>query len=173
MNKYLLVAEQIVGKKFDKDYEHYGLLVLSCYALLTKFKDYQEIIENIFNNCKFHLDSKALDKILKDNKISIKRINHTVKDLEKAAGLAINGKSLLLKKRKLFKNNNNDSNNLKIVCTTNNGVNETLNTIVHELAHLVKSSVNNHFFDNYGNEIIRSGMNLIIIEKLIGISMIP
>lgn len=155
MDIKLLFAEQIVENKFSKEDNNYGLLVLSCYGLLTKFEDYYDIIKEIFNTCEFYIENKSIIDLLKEKDIDSKSLFPEIAEIYYTHGLTVNGKHASIIDGKDFNPKNH-----QIFCSTMYGENDTLNTLVHELAHLVKSSINSSFIKLDESIILRNGINL-------------
>lgn len=145
MKDRLLLAEQIVSSRFKKDNIYYGMYVLSCYGLLTKYEDYSDIIKKLFETCEFYITNKQL-----------KELNYDIYEFDvnddngEILGFSDIGKDCYIDNDELIIYNYT---NPKFFCSTKNGPNETINTVIHELSHLIKSSIKTFYKEN--NSIIQ------------------
>ena len=140
MNDKFILAEQIVSSRFKKDNLYYGLYVLSCYGLLTKFEDYTDIIKYLFKDCEFYTTEKPL------NELNYESYEFNIdNDFGEVVGLSDIGRDFYLEEDKLITYNYT---NPKIFCSTVNGPNETINTVIHELSHLIKSCIKTFYKEN-------------------------
>lgn len=155
MNEKLIQAEKIVSKRFKKNNENYGILVLSCYGLLTKFENYTPLIEDLYENCEFYIGNKPLIELLKKEGFNFKFINKHI-NLNKLVGLAATGDCFLF----ASKRNPYEISQPKIFCSTIDKETEALDTMIHELSHLLKSRINGIYMDSKGYIINRSGLQL-------------
>ena len=70
MKELLKQAESIINKRFDKNDPNYGLLVMGCFALLSKFgEDYTPIVERVMLETEFYIGKKPLSELLKEGGI--------------------------------------------------------------------------------------------------------
>lgn len=159
MTELLEKSEQIVSKNHNEDYEYYGLLVLTCYALLCKFEPYEEIIKELFDTCEFHIENKPLFQIIYKENFSIETINSHL-DLGSLVGLANSGEDLHYDAELDCYIKTPPS----IYCSAECDATELLDTTIHELAHLVKGRINNSFIDEDNNSYKRSGIQLMCEE---------
>ena len=69
MNR-LIEAESIVRQRYSEDDPNYGLLVMGCYALLSKFGDlYYPIVEKVMLETDFYIGDKPLSELLAEGGI--------------------------------------------------------------------------------------------------------
>lgn len=162
MNEKLIQAEKIVAKRFNKNDENYGILVLSCYGLLTKFENYTPLIENIYETCEFYIGNKPLIELLKNEGFNLKLINKHI-DINSLVGLSATGECFLFASKRSFYTKAQP----KIFCSTVDKETEALDTMIHELSHLLKSKINGIYTDSKGNIINRSGLQISIKNKCI------
>lgn len=144
MNKLLRQSEYIVNKRFDESDENYGLLVIRCYALLSKFGElYSPIVEKVMLNTDFYIGKKPLSLLLEeggieaedafrgdeyyDNELTVTAISSP------GVYLSISEVGTIIFER----------DTPAIFCTTiDEDATTVLNAFVHEASHLVKSTVN-------------------------------
>lgn len=155
MNEKLIQAEKIVAKRFNKNDENYGILVLSCYGLLTKFENYTPLIENIYETCEFYIGNKPLIELLKNEKFNFRLINKHM-DINSLVGLSATGDCFLFTSKK----DSYTKEQPKVFCSTVDKETEALDTMIHELSHILKSRINGIYMDSKGNIINRSGLQL-------------
>lgn len=155
MNEKLIQAEQIVSKRFNPKDENYGILVLSCYALLTKFENYTPVIKELYETCEFHIGNKPLVELLQDEKFSFKILDKHL-NVNTLVGLSTTGNNSFFESKK----NCYTKTTPKIFCSTIDKETEALDTMIHELSHLIKSRINNVYIDSKGNIIKRSGLQI-------------
>lgn len=159
MKEKLVKAEEIVGQRFHKSDCYYGLLVLSCYALLTKFENYIDIIDHRFQTTQFYIENEPIDKLLlrTGNTVMMNDIN--IKTLERVLGLSNSGNVFLLNKnQKLVRAKQGNG---EVLCTITGDYNQDLNTLIHELSHLIKSFMNSIFIAGKDTAITRNGLSVI------------
>lgn len=162
MNKFLKDAEEIIRWKYSEDDPNYGLLVLGCYALLSKFgEEYLPIVEKVMYETEIHISDKSLKEMLEGTDVEVEfgfdeeELNE--EDMVVTAvsmpgyqlDLSETG-SILYKKRVPA-----------IYCSTKEENNNTvLNAFVHEASHLVKSAINNISQNKNNGFLLRSGLNV-------------
>lgn len=162
MNKLLRQSEYIVNKRFDESDENYGLLVIGCYALLSKFGElYSPIVEKVMLNTDFYIGKKPLSLLLEeggieaedafrgdeyyDNELTVTAISSP------GVYLSISEVGTILFERETP----------AIFCTTvDEDATTVLNAFVHEASHLVKSTVNVVYSDSPTHFLIRNGLNI-------------
>ena len=162
MNKLLRQSEYIVNKRFDESDENYGLLVIGCYALLSKFGElYSPIVEKVMLNTDFYIGKKPLSLLLEeggieaedafrgdeyyDNELTVTAISSP------GVYLSISEVGTILFERETP----------AIFCTTiDEDATTVLNAFVHEASHLVKSTVNVVYSDSPTHFLIRNGLNV-------------
>lgn len=161
MNR-LLEAESIVRQRYNEDDPNYGLLVMGCYALLSKFGDlYYPIVEKVMLETDFFIGDKPLTELLieggidaedafrgdeyYDNELSVTAISSP------GVYLSISEEGKILFER----------DTPAIFCTTlDSDATTVLNAFVHEAAHLIKSTVNVVYSDSPTHFLIRNGLNI-------------
>ena len=162
MNKYLKQAENIVSRRFDTSDENYGLLVMGCFALLSKFGDeYLPIVEKVMLETDFYIGKKPLSELLADGGISAEDAfrGEEFYDTEVTV-TAISSPGV-----ELWVNDHGkimmEKDTPAIFCTTMNADATTiLNAFVHEAAHLVKSTANIIYSNSKKHFLIRNGLNI-------------
>lgn len=162
MNKYLRQAESIVSRKFDKSDENYGLLVMGCFALLSKFGgEYLPIVEKVMLETNFYIGKKPLSELLNEGSISAEDAfrGEEFYDTEVTV-TAISSPGVMLwinDDGKIMMEKDTPA----IFCTTIDGDATTiLNAFVHEVAHLIKSTVNVVYSDSPKHFLVRNGLNI-------------
>lgn len=161
MNR-LLEAESIVSQRFDKDDPNYGLLVMGCYALLSKFGDlYYPIVEKVMLETDFYIGNKPLSDLLLEGGIEPEYAfrGEEFYDTELSV-TAVSSPGVYL--------SISDTNSIlferdtpAIFCTTlDTDATTILNAFVHEAAHLIKSTVNVVYSDCPTHFLIRGGLNI-------------
>lgn len=135
MDENLALAYKIVDKRFSKDEKNYGIYVLGCYGLLSKFGDeYSPLIEDFFSECEFYVDDKPLSQLTAQANFEVDNDD----DITKVA-LSCNGHSFSVE---------NNTIEYEVIpkkifcCTSNNDNNDILNCFIHEGSHIIKSYVN-------------------------------
>lgn len=162
MEKIFKDAEDIIKWKYNEDDPNYGLLVLGCFALLSKFgEEYFPIVEKVMMETEIHISDKSLKVMLQDTDIDIEygfdeeELNED--DMVVTAvsmpgyqlDLSDTG-SILYRKRIPA-----------IYCSTKEENNNTiLNAFVHEASHLVKSTINNISQNKNNSFLLRNGLNI-------------
>lgn len=161
MNKYLRQAESIISRRFDKSDENYGLLVMGCFALLSKFGDeYLPIVEKVMLETDFHIGNKPLSELLNEGGISAEDAfrGEEFYDTEiTVTAISSPGIDLWVEDGKIMMEKETPA----IFCTTIDGDATTiLNAFVHEVAHLIKSTVNVVYSDSPKHFLVRNGLNI-------------
>ena len=161
MNKYLRQAESIISRRFDKSDENYGLLVMGCFALLSKFgDDYLPIVEKVMLETDFHIGNKPLSELLNEGGISAEDAfrGEEFYDTEMTVtAISSPGIDLWVEDGKIMMEKETPA----IFCTTIDGDATTiLNAFVHEVAHLIKSTVNVVYSDSPKHFLVRNGLNI-------------
>lgn len=161
MNKYLRQAESIISRRFDKSDENYGLLVMGCFALLSKFGDeYLPIVEKVMLETDFHIGNKPLSELLNEGGIAAEDAfrGEEFYDTEiTVTAISSPGIDLWVEDGKIMMEKETPA----IFCTTIDGDATTiLNAFVHEVAHLIKSTVNVVYSDSPKHFLVRNGLNI-------------
>ena len=161
MNKYLRQAESIISRRFDKSDENYGLLVMGCFALLSKFgDDYLPIVEKVMLETDFHIGNKPLSELLNEGGIDAEDAfrGEEFYDTEiTVTAISSPGIDLWVEDGKIMMEKETPA----IFCTTIDGDATTiLNAFVHEVAHLIKSTVNVVYSDSPKHFLVRNGLNI-------------
>ena len=161
MNKYLRQAESIISRRFDKSDENYGLLVMGCFALLSKFgDDYLPIVEKVMLETDFHIGNKPLSELLNEGGIAAEDAfrGEEFYDTEMTVtAISSPGIDLWVEDGKIMMEKETPA----IFCTTIDGDATTiLNAFVHEAAHLIKSTVNVVHSDSPKHFLVRNGLNI-------------
>lgn len=161
MNKYLRQAESIISRRFDKSDENYGLLVMGCFALLSKFGDeYLPIVEKVMLETDFHIGNKPLSELLNEGGIAAEDAfrGEEFYDTEMTVtAISSPGIDLWVEDEKIMMEKETPA----IFCTTIDGDATTiLNAFVHEVAHLIKSTVNVVYSDSPKHFLVRNGLNI-------------
>lgn len=160
MKKNIKLAEKIINKRFSKNDETYGLYILSCYGLLSKFgENYTPLIENLFQNTNFYTENKTLQEILLENNT----LSHIPVELETENTSII---AVSFFSDDLFFNEYgkviHKKTNPKIFCSTlTQSKNDILNVFTHEASHLIKGAINNVTKEPYNSFTIRCGLNTV------------
>lgn len=155
MKEKLIQAERIVSTRYNKNDKNYGILVISCYCLLTKFEIYTPLIKDLYENCEFYIGNKPLLELLHDGNFNIQLLDKNI-DINEIVGLSITGNNLVFGTEK----NKTKKQPPQIFCSTIHKETEALDTIIHELSHLLKSKIHNVYIDSNGNKIKRSGLQI-------------
>lgn len=162
MNKLLRQAEYIVKKRFNEDDENYGLLVMGCYALLSKFGElYSPVVEKVMLETDFFIGKKPLSELLVEGGIEPEDAfrGEEFYDTELAV-TAMSSPGVYL-----YINENGtivfERETPSIFCTTlDEDATTILNAFVHEASHLVKSTVNVVYSDSPKHFLLRNGLNI-------------
>lgn len=166
MKKYIKIANEIIDKRFNKDDENYGLLVLGCYGLLTKFGDtYAPIIEKLFLDTNFFIANKNLMELFEEANLDPLEYGFTEdwnKNKNYLIAISIPGNYLYFEPDGTV---GYVSDGTYVLCSTaghgKKKENRLLNSFIHEMAHLVKGSVNAVIKEKSNNYAIRSGLNVL------------
>ena len=162
MNKLLRQAEDIVNKRFDAEDENYGLLVVGCYALLSKFGElYSPIVEKVILDTDFYIGKRSLSELLEEGGIDAESAfrGEEYFDTELSVTaisspgvyLSISDAGTIVFERDIP----------AIFCTTiDEDATTVLNAFVHEASHLVKSTINIVYSDSPKHFLIRNGLNI-------------
>lgn len=161
MNKYLRQAESIISRRFDKSDENYGLLVMGCFALLSKFGDeYLPIVEKVMLETDFYIGNRPLSELLNEGGISAEDAfrGEEFYDTEMTVtAISSPGFNLWVEDGKIMMEKETPA----VFCTTIDGDATTiLNAFVHEVAHLIKSTVNVVYSDSPKHFLVRNGLNI-------------
>ena len=161
MNK-LIEAESIVSQRYSEDDPNYGLLVMGCYALLSKFGDlYYPIVEKVMLETDFFIGDEPLSDLLViggidpedafrgeefyDTELSVTAVSSP------GVYLSISDTGSIIFER----------DRPAVFCTTKgNDATTILNAFVHETAHLIKSTINVVYSDKPTHFLIRGGLNI-------------
>lgn len=162
MKKILKDAKAIISKKYEENDPNYGLLVLGCYSLLSKFgENYKPIVEKVMLETDFHISNSSLKDMLIGTDVDLE-MGFSEEELDEddlvVTAVSMPGYridlsdtgSILLKHSKPA-----------IYCSTKCSINNTiLNAFVHEASHLVKSTVNCVSQNKVDGFLLRSGLNI-------------
>ena len=154
MKKNLTLAYEIVNKRFNNNDTNYGLYVLGCYGLLSKFGDaYLPLVKKLFSECEFYIDNKP---ILELEAEANSEYDNEIEDPTKIAS-SCNGHGFIVEDGKI----KYEKIPLKIFVSTYDGNNnDILNSFIHEGAHIIKGSVNAvRECENKERLVIRSGIS--------------
>ena len=142
MGEYYNKAKKLVSSKYDNTYEYYNMLVVALTTLLYKYKDYQFLVEKVFNDSDIYIESDSIRNILKEKNIDIvsflEEEDMIDEGINSTYGVSSLGYSFKLEDKKFVKCRENPF----IICSSNCNNTILLNTFIHEFNHLVKSSVN-------------------------------
>lgn len=166
LQNYFL-AKKITSTYYNQDFPYYNFLLLSCFALLTKYKDSADIIQEILEKAEIIIKNIPLNDILKD--IVFEDQLSSENDIDDVFFVATSfngiGFSFDTEKKEISLSLDNP---LIAVSTYLYSQEEILESLTHELAHIIKSYYNNYKIDNKnGYCIARSGIH-IIVEYLDG-----
>lgn len=162
MEELLKQAEGIINKRFDKSDPNYGLLVMGCFALLSKFgEDYFPIVEKVMLETEFYIGKKPLSELLEEGGINAEDAfrGEEFYDTElTVTALSSPGVYLYIGENgKIVFERETPA----VFCTTvGEDANAILNAFVHETAHLIKSAVNIVYSDAHKHFLIRNGLNI-------------
>lgn len=161
MEEKLKLANQIIDKYYSKNDKYYGLYILSCYGLLTKFEDYIEIVDDLFSKCKFIITNKSIPELLSDLGEDITD-DYIETDTEYLEGLTDLGIGYYLKDGKPISYVDHHP---IVYLTTKHGMSLLLDTTIHELSHIVKGRINVVDIDYEESIIERCGLRQIVTTK--------
>lgn len=160
MEELIKKAEKIVNKKYSNDDSFYALYVLCCFALLTKFKDNQDVVEDVMLNTNFYIDYKSISDLIRENSIVVEdteNYEYLSDESMKVAAISIPGICIESGENSISYSTHSPS----VFCSLlGNTTNEVLNAITHELAHIVKSRNNVILEESPTTLITRSGLNI-------------
>ena len=137
----------------------YPILVLAIYALLCKYENEKVSIQTIFENTDLFIEEKEIKDILQTHNIELENNIDIEEEKWETYGISSKGKTyeftedgkFILKEDNPF-----------IICSLINQPTTLLNTIIHELNHLIKSdrnSIEEGKEENTQSCILRSGLN--------------
>lgn len=166
MRKNIEIANEIINKIFSKDDENYGLLVLGCYGLLTKFgENYTPIIEKLFLETNFFIANKNLMDLFNEAGLNPDEYGFTEdwnKNKNYLIAISIPGNYLYFEQDGTV---GYVSDGTYVLCSTSGygkkKENKLLNSFIHEMAHLVKGYINTVVKEKSDNYAIRSGVNIL------------
>lgn len=156
MNKLLGKAISIVDTRYDSSNPIYGILVLGCFGLLSKYaKQYLPLVEELFESTNIQISSnKSLSELLRENGVS----NEFCKQIDGECAKAIS-----FSKDRLVVTKNNEVihiiGNQGIYCTGEDS-NNLLDSFIHEANHLMKGAINcySEVVGDTSSFLIRSGL---------------
>lgn len=162
MNKILADAEDIISIKYKRDNPNYGLLVLGCYSLLSKFGEaYGPIVQKVMLESDINISDKSLKEMLRGTNIDTEvAFSDEELDEEDMVVTAVSSPGYhldLSETGSILYSCERPS----IYCSTIEGDNSTiLNAFVHEASHLVKSCVNCVSQNKSNGFLLRNGINI-------------
>ena len=134
------LAKKIVSKKYNKDYPYYSMMVLSVCALLTKYSNYKEIVDKVFQETIMYIENDKVSDIIK--KYQIEDAPEEDEEENDDEYNIITGISYPRDGYGIDDNGNliHCQTSPYLICTTHhkNPV-ILLNSFVHEMSHLIKS----------------------------------
>lgn len=164
MEENYILAKKIVSKRFEENHEFYSFFVLAIYGVLSVFKNYKDLVCEIFDEVLILIGNKSVVEIMEDNGISVDEIFGIEADCEEICQTqAISkGRNEYIYTDEGFINLNNEP---FIVCTTyyNDSWGNILTSFIHEFAHLVKGTLNSTYTtkgDDYIGYVIRNGLSV-------------
>ena len=142
MKGLYLLAKMVVEKKFPNDPHLRPFYISALYGLLCKYRNYAELVCDLFLKTDIFMDNKPVSEILKDHNIDIEFEDE---DTENERTYAVSNQghlfiydektdSILYEKDKPF-----------IVCSTMDvSITHLLNTFCHEMNHIIKGEINGY-----------------------------
>ncbi|MBR2828216.1 MAG: hypothetical protein IKE70_03195 [Bacilli bacterium] len=158
-------AYELTQIKFKKEDSSFPMIVLSLYGLLSKYQEYQDLVEKVFLETNIWIENKSVEMILKEKGIDSSNFYEEEKDyyLENTYVPAISSTSKYLERDK--------NNNIRlieekpfIICgdIDKNRKEIIINSFIHEFSHLIKAQINSYFIEEDEIEkshYLRSGLH--------------
>ena len=143
MEKQYNKAKKLVLSKYGEDYPYYNMLVVALTMLLYKYKDYDFLVEKIFNDTDIYIIYDSIRNILKDKNIDIvsflEEEDIIDEGINSTYGVSSLGYSFKIEDNELVKCKENPF----IICSSKCSDDTLINTFIHEFNHLIKSSLDN------------------------------
>ena len=142
MEGFYRLAKMVVNKIFPEDNDIKPFFICAVYGLLCKFKKYPEIVCDLFLNTSFYMEEDTISNILKKHNIEVEFEDD---DSEDNRTFAVSSHGHLF----IFDNEWDDITYAKedpfVICSLKDvTLVRILNSLCHEMAHLVKGVLLDH-----------------------------
>ena len=167
MEEEYILAKKIVSNKYEEDYPYYSLLVLGLFTLIHKYRDYSNIVEDIFNKTNIIIDKDNIINLLKNYELCLVDTERDNIDNDTYGLSSYNCRFILYNDNTIHKKEGTpylicDSKSISPTCL--------LNVFIHEFNHLIKGYYNGDGIIKNHSEVgyyIRSGLNHFRYQYLI------
>lgn len=142
MKGFYRLAKMVCNKIFPNESEIKPFFTCAIYGLLCKFKNYPEIVCDLFFNTDFYLENDTVSNILKKYEIDIEFEDE---DGEDTRTFAVSNQGHLFIYDEKWDSINYAKANPFVVCSLKDvTIVKILNSFCHEIAHLVKGELLNY-----------------------------
>lgn len=143
MSEYYNKAKELVLSKYSEDHPYFNMLVVALTTLFYKYRDYDFLVEKVFNDVDIYIIYDSVRNILKEKNIDIVSFLEEEDNIDEGVnstyGVSSLGYSFKIEDDNLIKCREKPF----IICSSKCKSTTLLNTFIHEFNHLVKSSINN------------------------------
>lgn len=142
MKGLYLLAKMVVEKKFPDDAHLRPFYISAMYGLLCKYKNYAELVCDLFLKTDIIMDNKPVSEILVDHNIDIEFGDE---DTENERTYAVSNQGHLFIYDEKTDSILYDKENPFIICSTMDvSMTHLLNTFCHEMNHIIKGEINGY-----------------------------
>ncbi len=153
MNELFSVAREIVLQRYTVDDKNYSYLVFACFCLLTKFNNCIDVVRYVVLNTEVIIEDEPLEEIAKKIEDLDLEEDLDYYDLENKP-VAASSNGICFDENEVFLDN------AKIIISSVDNSSETLSTLVHEFAHLIKSFFKSYAYTPSGYCLMRNGLDI-------------
>lgn len=159
MSGMFSLAKMVVNKKFPDEQDEYikSFFIAALYGLLCKYKEYANIVCDVFLRVEIYMDSKPISDILKEHEFLVTD-NEEDEDDYTTFGASDMGHYFYVDDKDNIKHDRTDP---AIICTlVNVDITHLLNIFCHEMSHLIKGEINNYSYFKEKktiNHVLRTG----------------
>lgn len=142
MEGFYRLAKMVVNKMFPEDNDIKPFFICAIYGLLCKFKNYPDIVCDLFLNTDFYLENDTISNILKKYEIEIEFEDE---DDEHTRTFAVSCQGHLFVYDEVWDSINYAKSNPFVICSLKDvTIVKILNSFCHEMAHLIKGKLLNY-----------------------------
>ena len=142
MEGFYKLAKMVVNKMFPDDNDIKPFFICAVYGLLCKFKNYPEIVCDLFLNTTFYMEKDTVSNILKKYEIEVEFEDD---DSEYSRTFAVSSHGHLFVFDDEWDNITYVKEDPFVICSLKDvTLVEILNSFCHEMSHLVKGVLLNH-----------------------------
>lgn len=137
MEEAYLKAKELVTNKYGRNYKYFALLTLALTAVIYKYKDYDGIVTDLFNQIEFYIENDTVTNIMKKNHISEYDEDTYYSNAISFCGCSVD-----------YDENDDEINVIverpKILLDSSINKTLVLNELIHEFNHLIKGVINGY-----------------------------